>query len=231
MVCRAHDGPAEAAAEARAQLFSLYEGAVRRYLLTALRDPDAADELVQEFALRFCRGDFRTANPGQGRFRDFLGVALRNLVIDHRRRQQHRPRQLGPADSEPAVENTPDVEAERAFLASWRDELMHRSWERLAAVGTKVGRQWYAVLRLRAEHPEARSPRLAELLGEAEGKPVTPEAARQLLHRARAKFADLLVEEVARSLDSPTREQLDRELGELGLLEYCRSALDGRGGG
>jgi hypothetical protein len=47
-----------------------YHRAVHRYLLGALRDEDAAEELFQEFALRFVRGDFRWADRGRGRFRD-----------------------------------------------------------------------------------------------------------------------------------------------------------------
>ena len=49
---------------------------------------------------------------------------------------------------------------------------------------------------------------------------------RKLLHRARKLFADLLVEEVARSLGTPDAEPLEQELMDLDLLEYCRSALE-----
>ena len=38
--------------------------------------------------------------------------------------------------------------------------------------------------------------------------------------------ADLLLDEVAQSLEAPTAERLQEELAELTLLEYCRSALD-----
>jgi len=34
------------------------------------------------------------------------------------------------------------------------------------------------------------------------------------------------MQEVARSLGNPSREELTQELIELGLLSYCRSALD-----
>ena len=59
-----------------------YGGAVHRYLLASLRDVDAADELAQEFALRFLRGDFKNADPGKGRFRDFLKRAVYRLMVD-----------------------------------------------------------------------------------------------------------------------------------------------------
>ena len=40
-------------------------GAAYRYLLGAVHDPDAADDLCQDFAVRFLRGDFRRADPGR----------------------------------------------------------------------------------------------------------------------------------------------------------------------
>jgi RNA polymerase sigma-70 factor (ECF subfamily) len=60
------------------------------------------------------------------------------------------------------------------------------------------------------------------------GKPLTAAGVRQLLHRARERFADLLLEEVAQSLAEPSPERLEQELLELGLLEYCRPALQRR---
>ncbi len=45
----------------------------------------------------------------------------------------------------------------------------------------------------------------------------------QALHRA--KFADLLLEEVAASLEPPTRENVEEELRDLDLLPYCQPAL------
>ena len=53
---------------AQQKMLDRYGGAVRRYALAALRDEDAADDVFQEFALKFVRGDFRAADPGRGRF-------------------------------------------------------------------------------------------------------------------------------------------------------------------
>ena len=81
-VFQAHQGRSAEAAEAQAELVLRYGGAVHRYLLASLRDVDAADELSQEFALRFLRGDFKNADPGKGRFRDFLEAI--DLPLDGR---------------------------------------------------------------------------------------------------------------------------------------------------
>src|SRR5262245_63341462 len=69
LVFQAHQGQ-EPDALARQRLLLRYRGAIYRYLLGALRDPDAAEELAQEFAVRFLQGGFRRADPQQGRFRD-----------------------------------------------------------------------------------------------------------------------------------------------------------------
>src|SRR3712207_7176976 len=57
---------------------------------TLFRSEAAAEELLQEFAVRFLRGDFRRADPQRGRFRDYVKTALIHLVIDHQRAEQAR---------------------------------------------------------------------------------------------------------------------------------------------
>ena len=57
------------------------------------------------------------------------------------------------------------------------------------------------------------------------GKAYTEEGLRQLLHRARLRFAELLVAEVAHSLQTTDQADLEQEVIELGLLKYCRAAL------
>jgi hypothetical protein len=57
------------------------------------------------------------------------------------------------------------------------------------------------------------------------GKAFTIAGTRQLLHRARKRFAELLLDEVARSLPTSAPDHLEQELIDLNLLHYCRSAL------
>jgi hypothetical protein len=84
------------------------------------------------------------------------------------------------------------------------------------------------VLRYRAEHPDVRSGDMADALSRQVAKPLTAAGVRQTLHRAREKFADFLLDEVSHSLHGPTPDQLEQELVTLGLLEYCRPALERR---
>jgi RNA polymerase sigma-70 factor (ECF subfamily) len=218
-----HRGPADAASSARRLFLQRYCGAVYRYLLGALRDEDAALELFQEFALRCVRGDFRRADPRCGRFRDYLKAVLVHLVSDYRRARRSQPQSLPPdvLDAEPHAPAAADVD----FLHSWREELINRTWEALA----KAQPTFHAVLLLHVQQPELPSPRMAEQLAAQLGKPFTATNVRVSLHRAREKFADLLLGEVAHSLGAPTEADLLQELRDLQLLKLCGSAFERRG--
>jgi RNA polymerase sigma-70 factor (ECF subfamily) len=228
LVRRAHHGSAEEVNAARQQLVGRYGGAVRRYLRKLLHDADAADEVFQEFALRLLHGDLRGADPRRGRFRNFVKGTLFHLVADYHKQQRQWPGPL-PAGGAAAIVHRDEGESDRWFVESWCDELLARTWATLARVEAETGQPFYAVLRFRADHPELRSPQLAEQLAPRLGRRFTAAGVRQTLHRAREKFADLLLEEVTQSLESPTAEQLEEELVELGLLDYCRLALRRRG--
>jgi RNA polymerase sigma-70 factor (ECF subfamily) len=229
VVFQAHRGPAESATAAQRALMERYGGAIHRYLLGSLRDPDAADELAQEFAVRFLRGDFRNADPGRGRFRDFVKRAVYHLMVDHHRARQARPGPLADADVASDDPAPWEFDLDRRFLASWREQLMARAWAELDRVQGRTGQPFAAVLRLRAEEPGLRSPELALRLSALLGKPVTDNWVRQNLHRARDMFVDLLVREVGQSLADSSPERLREELEDLGLLEYCRPVLKRRG--
>jgi DNA-directed RNA polymerase specialized sigma24 family protein len=74
--------------KAAKELLVQYQEAIYAYLLGALRDRDAADEVFQEFALKFARRDFHKADPSKGRFRDLIKRSLINLVTNYRKRKQ-----------------------------------------------------------------------------------------------------------------------------------------------
>jgi RNA polymerase sigma factor (sigma-70 family) len=231
LVSLAHHEPGDDAHAAQRQLLERYGGAIRRYLLGALRDADAAEDLFQDFAYRFLHGDLRRADPQRGRFRDYVKGVLFHLVADYHKKRQRLPRQMSPEQPDPAVVCQPDAEQEQAFLTSWRDELLARTWTALAALDQAHGHSFHAVLRFRAEHPDLHSQEMAEQLSELLGKPLTAAGVRKTLERARDRFADLLLDEIAQALSDPTPEHLEAELIDLNLLEHCRPALERRRGG
>src|SRR5439155_13444225 len=138
----------------------------------------------------------------------------------YRKRQQKLPQPL--ADHSPALDAlAAPAEEETAFSSCWRDELLARTWYALA----QAQPTYFTVLHFRAGHPDLSSDEMAEKLTVQLGKPMTAAGCRQTLRRARERFADLLLDEVARSVDPPTADRVADELLELNLLEYCRPAL------
>ena len=187
VVCHAHaDGPTHIVNSAQQQLLERYGKVVHRYLLGALRDPEAADELSQEFALRFVRGDLGGVDRERGRFRDFLKGVLFHLIGDHHRRQQKQPMPL-PTEHDPA-HSTIDCGSDEAFLKNWRDELLKRAWSSLQDLQQENGQPFYTVLQFRATNPEMHSEEMASGLGSQLNKDVTASWVRQTLHRAARKI-------------------------------------------
>src|SRR5262245_47107954 len=126
---RAHGESAEAAA-AKRQLLERYTKPVRRYLLGAVRDVEVADDLSQEFAVRFMRGDLHRADQTRGRFRDFVKGVLFHLIADHHRRQKRTV--AGLPDESLADGHAADPAAgDEQFLAGWREDILDRSWTAL----------------------------------------------------------------------------------------------------
>src|SRR5262249_44595631 len=114
------------------------------------------------------------------------------------------------------------------------DQLFSQSWTRtlcdLAMTALKEAHPTYhAVLRLREEGPDLSSEELAERAGEALGVSLDVANVRKLLHRARERFSDLLLQEVIRSLGHPSRDELLDELRAVGWHGHLRAALERRG--
>jgi RNA polymerase sigma-70 factor (ECF subfamily) len=219
---QAHEGNAEAAAAGQELLMRRYGEAIRRYLLAAVRDEHAADELTQEFALSLVRGSFRGADPQRGRFRNYLKVALCHMVSKY---HEARNKSLAPLPPDsPALADlaAPPPEAYSSFDQACREDLLARTWDALADAHPT----FYTVLRFRAAHDEMSSEEMARHLSVLLDKRLTADGVRQALHRARELYGDLLVEEVARQLDPPTPEAVGEELRELNLLTYCQPALE-----
>jgi len=227
VVQRAHVGEADAIRTAQEQLLGTYGGAIRRYLLGAFRSEDAADEVFQEFSLRFLRGDFRGVTPDRGRFRSFLKTCLYHLIVDHQRRQKRAANRAAGDAGELAVAaiESNDSAADQAFLQSWREELLARAWRRLEEDERETGKPYHSVLQAKAKHPELSSTDLASVVSDALQREITSANVRVLLHRARELFAECLLRAVTDSLSDSRREQVEEELIELQLLEYCRAAL------
>ena len=222
-VRRAHTDDISEVRRARSDLLQRYGTASWRYLMGALRDKDAADEVYQEFSLRLIRGDFHNAAPEKGRFRSFIKSVLYRMVIDYHRGVK---RNASPYALEShLLPAEPDHRANE-FDKACREMLLAETWEKLAEAEQRTGKLFYSTLKLRAEYPEARSPALAVLVSDAVGKEVSVVNLRVMVHRAREMFGHLLIQAVLESIDSGSREDVEEELAALGLLHYCGRALE-----
>ena len=83
----------------------------------------------------------------------------------------------------------------------------------------------HAVLTLRADDADASAADLAAALSAQVGEPIRPDRFRQLLRRARVRFAEALVREIGDGLADPTPDRIEEELIALGLHTRVRGLL------
>src|SRR5262249_29933059 len=126
-------GTASAVAAAQELLIRRYGRAVKKYLLSAVRDLDAAQEGFPEVALALARGDLHGADQERGRLRNYVKTVLFHLVAKYRQREGKAPRAVPADDAAVADLAAAPVDNDRQFLESWRNELLERTWEALAA--------------------------------------------------------------------------------------------------
>jgi RNA polymerase sigma factor (sigma-70 family) len=226
-VLAAHGGTPDQVNPAISRLMCRYSGAVHRYFLKAVKNPLEAEDLDQDFAIRFLRGDFKRCDPKRGRFRDYVKRAVQNMISDHFRRKKLLSTRNAPL-VEPAVLDPALSRFDEEFVVSWRNDLLERSWNALAELEKTSGQPYHTVLRFRVDHPELPSEKAAEKLSRVVGQLLSAGAVRQAVMRSRRKFVDFLLAEVLESMDRPSQDELEEELADLKLLEYCRPYMKRR---
>lgn len=203
------------AAPARAALVVRYLPAITSYVSAIVRDDEVGQDLTQDVCARLMNGDFGNADRSRGRFRDYLKTAVRNVARNHWRREKVRATQELPESLQSDSGN------EELWVAAWRSTVLDMAWRAMEAWERKTpGRLGATLLRIRADRPDATIEEVADLANESSPTPLATGAVRTQLHRARNRFAQLLIAEVARTLRNPTPERVQEELAELGLLPY-----------
>jgi RNA polymerase sigma factor (sigma-70 family) len=182
--------------------YPLY-GFIRRQGYSA----EAAEDLLQGFIARLLEKDsLRNVQEGRGRFRSFLLVCLRNYLASEAERTSAQKRGGGShalsldfetADSRYQLEPSHDVTAERLFERDWALEVIEQTFARLKAESAAAGKdRQLATLSKYLIAAESTPPyaAAAESLGMSEG------AVKTAVHRLRARFRELLCDEVAATL-------------------------------
>ena len=215
------DQSPESTAEARRLLVLRYAAAIRRYIGAIVKDDEQAAELSQDVVVRLMRGDFAGADPSKGRFRDLLKVAIRNMVRNHWQKESRDRR------SEANLDLVADEAAEaqdHEWTLAWQRSVLQHAWARIEeedrTTSAAKSNSAMDVLKLRIEHPDASTAELADLLRRRWKTEVKPDNCRQLLSRARKRFAAVLIDEVRSGLDDESDERLEEELAALQLLDW-----------
>jgi RNA polymerase sigma factor (sigma-70 family) len=220
----AHQGGSAQAGPARNALVMRYRKAMRSYLGRFLQNEADADEVAQDVLVKMLKGQFAGVTASRGRFRDYLKVSVRNAALNHIRRQDKG----ATIDPEILGSDSAGRAAEEDWLANWRRILLESARQSLAAYQKqRPGNVYATLLDLLAEFPDDDSEELARRLEKVLGQRYRADAVRKQISRARRKFAELLVDEVRRTLDEPSPDQVETELTELGLLSYIQDFLPG----
>jgi RNA polymerase sigma factor (sigma-70 family) len=223
MVQRAHGRLPGDGSAARQYLVMRYAPAIRRYVFALTRCQDKADDMTQDVIVRLLRGDFAGADPTLGRFRDLLKTAIRNMTRNVWRQEKSREAKTGPF---PEIESPSTAETDSDLDQVWKATVLDHAWQRLEAYqASHSGSVAHCLLKLRVDFPDDDSEQLARRLGEQRQQTFRADQVRQQLHRARVRFAEFVVAEVADGLTSPSHEKIEAELMELGLLEIIRDVL------
>ncbi len=217
LVARARDpGSPEtrAALEALCQLywFPIYSMIRRR----GYRREDAEDLVQGLVAELLARGDLQAVQRSKGRLRSFLRAATAHYLANARERSLAVKRggrikqfSFDAAEAEERYGHDPshDLTAERLFERQWALTLLERVVQRLQAEAEASGKGSLFGLLRPALQGDALAPSYREVgsaLGLAEG------TVRVAAHRYRARYRQLLREEIALSVDHPS--EVDEEI-------------------
>src|SRR5262249_43904512 len=122
----AHAG-GDAARAAQELVILRYGPAIRRYLKRIACGAEAAAELFQEVGVVLVEGKLAGADPGRGRFRDYVKGVLRHLIAKHHAKRKKLPEPHA-ADSLVIGTLASPAPEEEKFDEAWRDNLLARAW-------------------------------------------------------------------------------------------------------
>ena len=192
--------------KALAELFALYWKPVYFFLRRKGLDVAAAEDACQSFFLRLLEQDdfLSRLDPARGRFRSYLLTALQHHLANLHERASAQKRggdfrfvPLDVAQAERELPAAPDAAAS-AYEREWAIGVMERAWSRLRGEYADGRRKGDADTLARFFGFE-RAPSYAEAAAECGMSPPQFKAA---LHRARARFRELVREELAATVDA-----------------------------
>lgn len=206
--------------EALENLCRIYWPAVHSYIRRSGCDPETARDLTQEFFARLLEKDWlSTADPARGRFRAFLKTVVQRFLIDEHHRTHRLKRGGGKTlvslDELMAEETRPfalkdECTADQEFDRRWALAVVERTFGRLRTEAQQAGQGalFEAVQGLLTDGAATAS---LAAIGSAHGLGLS--AVKMRVHRWRARYRELLLEEVANTV--PSAADLHEELRHL----------------
>ena len=180
--------------ECLSKMAERYQGPVRAMMRAwGLRDEHELDDASQAFFLDFLSKNWLDRlSREKGRFRGFLRASIHHFLVDRKRRDRRPAASLEAGEEPPDDAATPD----QAFDRAWARQIMDRAVAgfRAECAARDLLRWWTVFERhvLGEENPSLRE--TASLIS------ATPKEAAGCLHRARARFAELVRELVAETV-------------------------------
>lgn len=217
LVLNAADASSPAADRALAQLCEIYWYPLYVYARRQGHNPHDAQDLTQEFFRRLLEKNYlRTIDRQKGKFRTFLLAAMEHFLAKHWR-DAHRLKRGGGQTiislddstaeqryrAEPAQEST----AEHLYERRWALTLIEQTLRRLRQEFTEVKKlPLLEALQpfLSGDRPDLSYAQVGARLDMSEG------AVKVAVHRLRARYGELLREEIAKTVSRP--DEVDQEL-------------------
>ena len=190
------------------------------YVRRRVRDPEQAQDLIQDFFTRLLEMNLiEKADPQRGRFRAFLLTSLRNFLTNEWTKKQAVKRGQGRApwsldlqsgETRYRAEPVDTLTPEKLFERRWAETLLDRVTEQLRAEYVRTGKQAHfdqLVPFLVGRNEEVSYAAAAARLRISEG------AAMVAAHRMRRRFRDLLRAEISETVADP--QAVDDEIQQL----------------
>jgi RNA polymerase sigma-70 factor (ECF subfamily) len=220
VVLSASSAAAPGAREALEKLCSAYWYPLYAYVRRRGYDAHEAQDLTQEFFTRFLASDaLSRVNRDKGRFRSYLLVSMNHFLINEWRRSQTLTRGAAITllsfdeataeecyRSEPFTELTPEILYERRWTLTLLDHVLRRLCDEYVAAG-----KGELFEQLRTFLSDAKG-----ALSYADAAATTglnEAAARQVVHRLRKRYRELIRAEIAQTVRDP--QEIDDEIRHL----------------
>ncbi len=185
-----------------------YLAPMRRQLIEVLGSGERADEALKLLLSHLVSVGF--GEHKRGRLRDFLLRGIRSAA-------KNCVAELSEADRESLDLDRLTLESKQ-WIGFWREGLLERAWRSLERMEHSTpDPPVYSVLHYSTANREASSDQLASIIQSETGVEIDAETVQSILPESRALFAQMVADEVAETLESPTGEDVKREIGQLGL--------------